>query len=70
MKWAVYWDAGELECFFCKSESEALEMVKALIEQQDQSWTEECGVPNWDITLLAVIGTVIETQDGFKLVSA
>ena len=60
MNWAVYWQQeDEIECCFFKTEEEARAHVQALISEcEDLSDVD--GTPDWEITLLRVIGEVRE----------
>ena len=57
MKYAVYLDDGEPECQFFRTEQEAHLYVATLIVQTEDMIDED-GQPDWDITLMKVIGEV------------
>ena len=58
MHFAVYWQHDdEIECVFHTTEQAARQHVSALIKQTEDL-TDEGVQPDWDITLLKVIGEV------------
>lgn len=71
MKWAVYWQLkDDIECAFFRDEKEARQQVDKLMLEMTAA-ADEDGTPDWDITLLKVVGEVrqIPFDGGYRLES-
>ena len=66
----MYWEeSDEINCEFFKDGGNARIKVAALIEAQEQASTNAEHNVNLDITLMEIIGEVIETPEGARLVN-
>jgi hypothetical protein len=71
MNWAVYWQPGDdIECAFFRTEQEARDLIVRLIGETEKIAEDSDGCqPDWDITLLKVVGEVRQTpfKDSYAL---
>lgn len=70
MKYALYWQPNnEIEVEFFKTKEEAQAALLRLKARCEQTEADGEKMEYWDITLLKVIGDVIESPDGLKVLN-